>query len=105
MVARYKPASDIKLYVKGSTTIEARQWSGTQLSTYEILWWTEQHDIPLYIINSLGNEEQVLQIGTPQGIMTVHSGDYIIREDNNSFYPTNRDIFLDSYKRIENDSQ
>lgn len=100
-MSRYYPPSDIKLYKSEETTVEARQWDGTKGSTYELLWWTEQHNASLYQINPLGNEKPTLQIGTPKGIMTVQAGDYVTRTITNEFYTCHEETFLATYKRVK----
>ena len=48
-----------------------------------------------------GRKYKKLVIGTPEGDMTAHNGDYIIRGVKGEIYPCKADIFEMTYEKVE----
>lgn len=87
----------VEKYIKKPIAIEAMQWTG--LNRSEILkFCTACH---VLITNDTDKPE--LKIQTLEGTMSSRIGDYIIKGVEGEFYPCREDIFLKTYKKIENE--
>lgn len=60
---------------------------------------------PIMITRGEHENEQIIVIKTMDGEMIAHPGDYIIKINDNSFYPCNAETFTATYEEIENGTQ
>ena len=79
----------IKKYRKKPVTIEAIQWTGTNLS-----------EIDNFMGATVENKGKTLVIHTLEGDMEASIGDYIIKGVNGEFYPCKPDIFAETYEGV-----
>lgn len=79
-------------YRKRPIVVAAHQYTGTPASLAEISEW-----IPKSILR-LNTTNKVVKIQTPEGVMTVSVGDWVVRGIKGEFYPVKPDIFADTYE-------
>lgn len=83
-------------FKKKPVVIEARQYNGTAPSANGIIGW-----LAPYGALAAHNEHGTFGISTLEGVMTVSSGDWVIRGVKNEFYPCRNDIFVATYEPVE----
>lgn len=79
---------------KRPIVIEARLSTGSPESNQEIIDWTRGSKTPGF------EDGGMLWIATREGEMIVSPGDWIIRGQNNEFYPVKPDVFQQSYEAV-----
>ena len=80
---------------KKPVVIEARQFTGGDVSVHEILMWGDDYRCPMTF------KEPDLIISTIEGDMRATPGDWIIRGVHDEFYPCKPDIFEETYEEVE----
>ena len=83
-------------YRKLPVVIEAFKWTGGP----------DQEEDPEWIVEAIKNEavkfgSDFMLIFTPEGVMRVNPGDYIIKGIKGEIYPCKPDIFEATYQRVE----
>lgn len=84
--------------------IEAVQWDGTNVPEVEqfvgqAVQWC--HDCVMRYGSSNPYAGYILQINTPEGVMRVDVGDYIIRGLKGEYYSCKPDVFQKKYEPLE----
>lgn len=85
----------MSLYRKLPVEVEAFKWTGGP----------DQEEDPEWIVEAIKNgdaffEDGEFKIWTMEGVMTVNSGDYIIKGIKGELYPCKPDIFEKTYKLV-----
>lgn len=93
-------------YRKKPIVIEAVQWTG--LNVTEVMEFVGEHlkygvdeDRSTAYIAGQGSPVCYIEIPTLEGVMRGLSGDYIIKGVKGEFYPCRRDIFEQTYEKVE----
>lgn len=86
-------------YVKKPVTIDAFQWDGTREGMTEITDWMNENGVSPYI--HVEDGEVVFGIPTLEGVLTISSGDFVIKGVQGEFYPCKPDIFEKTYESEE----
>ena len=78
---------------KKPVVIEAIQWDGTGD--------TFSHLLDEGMDGTFAHHEGLLCISTPEGLLTAHEGDWIIKGIKGEFYPVKPGIFEQTYEKME----
>lgn len=88
--------SSTKQYRKKPVVVEALQWTGDNLESLRAFvpeeWRHNKITEPMGIV-------------TPEGVMEIKVGDWIIKGVKGEFYPCRPDIFELTYEQVERDSE
>lgn len=79
-------------YRKKPILVEARQYTGDNF--LELQDWSDDH-----VALSDYNDDAIC-VYTPEGPMWFDEGDYIIKGVRGEFYPRQKDIFEETYERV-----
>lgn len=79
-------------YRKKPVTIEAVQWTGSNLDELREFVPEEHRNNKIH---------QPLGIKTLEGVMTISKGDWVIKGVKGEFYPCKPDIFEMTYEKID----
>lgn len=80
-------------YKKRPFTIEAVRF---EANTVMPAWFTERVNKNMIVVQNDGT----CDIRTPEGVMKIHKGDYIILEPFGNVYPCNPEIFEMTYEKV-----
>ncbi len=69
------------------------QWDGSRDSAYDIRDWIFDHGYEDVRLSKAG-----IHIPTPEGVMAVSPGDWVIRGVKGEFYPCKPDVFAATYE-------
>ena len=86
-------------YIKRPLVIEAIQWTGDNCDDI----WCEFPDCWGGGIAEYSDNDDDLVIRTLEGDMYAHIGDYIVKGIKGEFYPCKKDIFEESYTKLDDD--
>lgn len=75
---------------KKPVTIDAVQWKGSNVN-----------EMAIFAGRNVRFFDDKLYIHTMEGVMKANIGDFIIKGVQGEFYPCNRDIFLETYDKVE----
>ena len=84
--------ADMPYYCKKPIPVEAHQYTGDNF--VELQDWSEN----AIIMDDYSNTFVV----TLEGLMLFHKGDYVIKGVRGEFYPCQKDIFEETYKKADN---
>lgn len=89
-------------YQKKPIPIEAFQWFGDERQTEDPEWIVKAlGEGGVASILHLDGDKIVMQINTPEGVMTANQGDYVIKGIHGEIYPCKPDIFEESYVKVK----
>lgn len=89
-------------YRKKTVVFEAVQWTGENIQEIKDFAGECAHVYELAVLEK--KLKASLEIETPEGLMSVRIGDYIIKVVNGEFYPCSPDIFEKMYEGVEDDA-
>lgn len=89
-------------YRKKPVVIEAIQW--TRDNYEEVLEFTNESCSSIFCeYLEVGKRYHYIYINTLEGTMKAEVGDYIIKGIKGEFYPCRKDIFEETYEKVEDD--
>lgn len=90
-------------YRKRPLEVEAIQYTGPKaIHKMKEVWPDFTNHSKFISLLSSGDSEPVtlITIHTPEGVLSVRMGDYVVRGIEGEFYPCKKDIFEESYVKL-----
>ena len=100
----YKPDK----YCTKDANIEAMLITGFPPHDIDIFMWMEQHvgyfnarsgEVPVKGVSV--DENGLMLIATPEGVIQGKPGDWVVRDDLGNFYTCKKETFVNRYSRVE----
>lgn len=79
-------------YRKKPILVEARQYTGDNF--LELQDWSADH------IELSDYRDDAICVYTPEGLLWFDEGDYVIKGARGEFYPCQKDIFEETYEKV-----
>lgn len=80
-------------YRKKPILVEARQYTGDNF--LELQDWSADH------VELSDYRDDAICVYTPEGLLWFDEGDYVIKGVHGEFYPCRKDIFEETYEKVD----